>query len=204
MTNNKIKREVYTVGHSTHELDFFIKLITPYKIDTLIDVRSMPASSYNPQYNKEPFTYFLKEKKITYLHFGDEFGARHDEASYLDNNGVVDFEKFRQSYQFQNGIERLDIGISKGHKIVLMCSEGNPLECHRFSMIAVYLESIGITVNHIMKDNTLLTHSDLEKALIKKYEKKLPKPDLFNQNIEIADQLHKAYELHNKEIGWKK
>jgi hypothetical protein len=54
-----------------------------------------------------------------------------------------------------------------------------------------------------MKDNTLLTHSNLEKTLIKKYEKKLPKPDLFNQNIGLEDQLHKAYELHNKEIGWK-
>jgi uncharacterized protein (DUF488 family) len=194
---------VYTVGHSTHELDYFINLLKPYSIDILIDVRSMPASSYNPQYNKEPFSYFLKENNIKYLHFGNEFGARHDDDNYLDKNGVVDFEKYRESYQFQSGIDRLDIGISNGHKIVLMCSEGDPLDCHRFSMISVHLEEIGIGIKHIMKDNTLLSHTELEKELIKKYDRKLPKPDLFNQNIGAKDQLKKAYELHNKEIGWK-
>jgi len=199
----EIERKIFTVGHSNHPLDFFINLILPHKINTLIDVRSMPASSYNPQYNKEPFTLFLKDNNIKYLHFGSEFGARHDEESYLDNNGVVDFEKFRKSYQFQSGIERVDIGISKGYKIVLMCSEGNPLECHRFSMISVYLEEIGIEVNHIMKDSTLLKHSELENDLIKKYKKNLPEEDLFNQNIEVKDKLNKAYKLHNQEIGWK-
>ena len=196
-------RKVYSIGHSTHSLEYFLTLIETHDINTLIDVRSVPASNYNPQFNKESFEYFLKDNGINYMHFRDEFGARQSDSNFLDDSGVLNFDKFRESFQFQQGIERIDIGISKGYKIVLMCSESNPLECHRFSMISVYLESIDIKVNHIMRDGTCKNHSELEKDLLKKYNKKLPKPDLFDQNIDINDQLEVAYKLHNKEIGWK-
>ncbi|MEI9912326.1 MAG: DUF488 domain-containing protein [Bacteroidota bacterium] len=63
------KPVIYTVGHSTHQLDYFIKLLQEYSVNCLVDVRSVPASSYNPQYNKEPLSNFLKKNGITYLHF---------------------------------------------------------------------------------------------------------------------------------------
>jgi uncharacterized protein (DUF488 family) len=198
---NKLK-QVFTIGHSTHQLEYFIKLIKSQKINTLIDIRSMPASKYNPQYNKDSFEYFLQSKGIKYMHFGFEFGARHDDEDFLDDDGMVNFIKFRRSFQFQNGIERLDIGISNGYNIVLMCSEGDPLECHRFSMISVYLEEIGIVVKHIMKDGSMQLHKDLEQGLLEKYSKKLLTPDLFNPNVDTNDQLKQAYKLHNKDIGW--
>ena len=202
MDNSDNIRKVYSIGHSTHPLEYFLTLLEARSINTLIDVRSLPASKYNPQYNKEPFEYFLKNNGVKYLHFRDEFGARQLDSSFLDDTGVVNFDKFRESFQFKQGIERIDLGISKGYNIVLMCSESNPLECHRFSMISVYLESIDINVKHIMKDGTCIDHSELEKDLLKKYDKKLPKPDLFNQDIDINDQLIAAYKLHNKDIGW--
>lgn len=195
-------REVYTVGHSNHPIEYFLELLQSQDINCLIDVRSMPASSYSPQFNKESFENFLKQYGITYMYFGEEFGARHDDQDILDEEGVVNFETFRKSFAFQQGVERVDIGLSKGFKIALMCSEGNPLECHRFSMISVYLEEIGIHVKHILKDKSVKSHTELEKELLEKYKKKIFQLSMFEQNVNEKDPLKHAYKLHNKEIGW--
>ena len=136
------------------------------------------------------------------MHFKDEFGARHENEDVLNEQGQVNFELFRKTFNFQQGIERVDIGASKGFRIALMCSEGNPLECHRFSMIAIHLDEIGFEVKHILKDKTIRTHKELEQDLLKKYLKKLPHPTLFEPNIDKEAKLKEAYKLHNKDIGW--
>jgi uncharacterized protein (DUF488 family) len=193
---------IYTVGHSTHQLDYFLELLKEYGVTCLIDVRSVAASSYNPQYNKEPLTNFLKRNGIQYLHFAEEFGARHNDPDLLDDEGKVDFEKVRKSWAFKNGVERIWQGLDKGFTISLMCSESEPFDCHRFSMVSIALDKDGFDVKHIMKDKTLKTNADLENQLLKKYDKKLPKPDMFNPNISLDDQLKEAYRLKNKEIAF--
>jgi len=193
---------IYTVGHSTHPIEIFLGLLKAYSIGCLIDVRSVAASSYNPQYNKEPLSNFLKANGITYLHFAEEFGARHTDPDLLDEEGKVNFELVRKSWNFKNGIERLWQGIDKGFTIALMCSESEPFDCHRFSMVSIALEKEGFDVKHILKDKTLKTNSQLESQLLKKYEKKIPQPDMFQPNITVEDQLKVAYRLRNKEIAF--
>ena len=163
---------IYTVGHSTHQLDYFLELLKEYGVTCLIDVRSVAASSYNPQYNKEPLTSFLKRNGIQYLHFAEEFGARHNDPDLLDDEGKVDFAKVRKSWAFKNGVERIWQGLDKGFTISLMCSESEPFDCHRFSMVSIALDKDGFDVKHIMKDKTLKTNPDLENKLLKKNEKK--------------------------------
>ena len=193
---------IYTVGHSTHQLDYFLELLKEYGVTCLIDVRSVAASSYNPQYNKEPLTSFLKRNGIQYLHFAEEFGARHNDPDLLDEEGKVDFAKVRKSWAFKNGVERIWQGLDKGFTISLMCSESEPFDCHRFSMVSIALDKDGFDVKHIMKDKTLKTNADLENQLLKKNDKKLPKPDMFNPNVTLDDQLKEAYRLRNKEIAF--
>ena len=193
---------IYTVGHSTHQLDYFLELLKEYGVTCLIDVRSVAASSYNPQYNKEPLTNFLKRNGIQYLHFAEEFGARHTDPDLLDDEGKVDFAKVRKSWAFKNGVERIWLGLDKGFVISLMCSESEPFDCHRFSMVSIALDKDGFDVKHIMKDKSLKTNADLENQLLKKYDKKLPKPDMFNPNVSLDDQLKEAYRLRNKEIAY--
>lgn len=193
---------IYTVGHSTHQLDYFLELLKEYGVTCLIDVRSVAASSYNPQYNKEPLTSFLKRNGIQYLHFAEEFGARHNDPDLLDDEGKVDFAKVRKSWAFKNGVERIWQGLDKGFTISLMCSESEPFDCHRFSMVSIALDKDGFDVKHIMKDKSLKTNADLENQLLKKYDKKLPKPDMFNPNVTLDDQLKEAYRLKNKEIAF--
>jgi uncharacterized protein (DUF488 family) len=197
-----VKPTIYTVGHSTHQLDYFLSLLEEYNINCLIDVRSLPASSYNPKYNQEPLSNFLKNHGITYFHFPEEFGARHADPDLLDEEGKVDFEKVRKSWNFKNGVERLWLGIDKGFITALMCSESDPFDCHRFSMISIALEKDGFQVKHILKDKSLTTNAELEKQLLKKYQKKLPMPDMFNPNVSKDDQMKEAYRLRNKGIAY--
>lgn len=194
---NMEKPIIYTVGHSTHPLDYFLELLKEYSISCLVDVRSVAASSYNPQYNKEALSNFLKNNKISYLHFSEEFGARHTDPDLLDEDGKVDFTKVIQSWNFKKGVERLWQGIEKNFIIVLMCSESEPLECHRFSMISLALEQDGFEVKHILKDKTLKVMEELESQLLKKYDKKIPEPDMFEPDIQRKDQLKVAYRLCN-------
>lgn len=196
------KPVICTVGHSNHKIDYFLELLKTYSINCLIDVRSVAASSYNPQYNKEPLSNFLKNNGINYLHFAEEFGARHTDPDLLDEEGKVDFEKVRKSWLFKNGVERLWLGLDKGFTIALMCSEGEPFDCHRFSMISIALERDGFEVKHILKDKTLKSNAELEKQLLRKYDKKIPKPDIFQTNVSTDDQLKAAYRLRNKEIAY--
>jgi len=200
MRDNKT---IFTIGHSNHDIDFFLELLQSQEINCVVDVRSTPASKYNPQFNQKPLDAFLKNNGITYMHFGQEFGARQTDEKLLDENGCVNFAWFRKTKAFQDGVERIDIGLEKGFKIALMCSEGNPLECHRFSMISGYLEEIGISVQHILKDKSLLSNQGLEEQLLKKFKKKIPQPSLFEPNVDKKAQLKAAYQLHNQWIGWK-
>lgn len=201
--NKKMEAPViYTVGHSTHQIDYFFELLKEHSVNCVIDVRSVAASSYNPQYNKEPLSNFLKNNGIAYLHFAEEFGARHTDPDVLDEEGKVDFEKIRKSWLFKNGVERLWLETDKGSTIALMCSESDPFDCHRFSMISIALKRDGFEVNHILKDKTLKSNAELEKQLLKKYDKKIPKPDMFQTNISADDQLKVAYRLRNKEIAY--
>lgn len=193
---------VYTVGHSTHQLDYFLELLREYGVTCVVDVRSIPASAYNPQYNQGPFKAFLNNHKITYLHFAEEFGARQTDPDLLDNEGKLDFELVRKTRLFKNGLERIWQGVEKNFTIAIMCSESEPLDCHRFSMVSYGLEKDGFDIKHILKDKSIKSNSELEKDLLKKYEKKIPQRNLFEPDITVEDQLKAAYRLKNKEIGY--
>ncbi len=196
------RQVIYTIGHSSHPIEVFLDLLKTFSINCLIDVRSMAASAYNPQYNKVPLSDFLKQNGITYLHFAEEFGARHTDPDLLDDDGKVNFELVRRSWNFKTGVERLWQGIEKGFTIALMCSESEPFDCHRFSMISIALEKEGMEVIHILKDKTTKTNAELENQLLKKYDKKIPKPDMFRPDITLNDQLKEAYRLRNKDIAF--
>lgn len=193
---------IYTIGHSTHQLDYFLELLKIVDINCIVDVRSLPASTYNPQYNQDSFNKFLKNNNITYLHFADEFGARQTDYDLLDNDGKLDFEKVRKTRSFNYGIERIWQGVNQGFRIALMCSESEPLDCHRFSMVSVGLEKDGFDVLHILKDKSVKANLDLEKELLKQFEKKIPQINLFEPDITVEQQLKEAFRLKNKEIGF--
>ena len=156
---------IFTIGHSTDYLDSFIYLLESNKINTLVDVRSIPYSSFANQFNKEQLSVFIKKNKLNYISMGELLGARYQNKELLFEDGKVNFSKVINTKQFQKGIARIETGIKKGYNIALMCSEKNPLQCHRFSLISRFLDQKGYTVNHII-DNNIFSHKLLENNLL--------------------------------------
>lgn len=196
---------LYTIGHSNQTQEEFLSILSTHHIDCVVDVRSVPASKYAPQFNLEELRWFLKHNSIQYLHFGDEFGARRTDC--INQDGQVDFEEAVKTPLFLSGVERLKKGMEKGFHITLMCSEANPLECHRFSLISRFFYDNGMDVQHILKNTELASHLTLEKKMIdeflhsKKYH--LPDIDQLFGTYTPAMQRADAYRLKNKEIGYK-
>ncbi len=191
---------IYTIGHSTHPIEFFLNLIKTHRINCIVDVRSIAASRFNPQYNKKALQNSLTENNILYMHFEKEFGARQTNPAVLNDAGQVDFEKVRQSAEFRNGVVRLKDGIQKGYTIALMCAEAEPLDCHRFGMITPALQESGFDVKHILKDNSSISTAALEAQLLLKFKKKISATDLY---ADTREQLKIAYQLLNVHIGYK-
>jgi hypothetical protein len=129
---------------------------------------------------------------IRYLDFGAEFGARRTEQeAYTDNK--VDFEKVVKLPVFLSGVERISTGINKGFNIALMCTEKNPLDCHRFSLLSNPLSKfLDIDIEHILFDGNIVTQQSLENELL--HDLNLDN-DLFISRDEL---LKSAYDILEK------
>ncbi|MBQ8051494.1 MAG: DUF488 family protein [Bacteroidaceae bacterium] len=199
------RQELYTIGHSNHSLDEFLTLIRRHCINCIVDVRSVPASTHTPQFNQNELIWFLKQHDVQYLHFGNEFGARRTDC--LDSEGLVNFERAINTPAFQKGVERIQHGLLMGYRIALMCSEANPLECHRFSLISRFFHEQGINVLHILKDGKLAAHEMLEKEMIDEllHSKKhlLAEVDQLFGSYTAKEQRRDAYRQKNQEIGFR-
>jgi uncharacterized protein (DUF488 family) len=190
---------IYSIGHSTHPISYFLELLHAYGVNCVVDVRSLPASRFNPQYNKKALARTLEENGIVYHHFGEEFGARQTDPGLLNEEGRVDFQKMRESMKFKKAVAQLKLDTERGSVIALMCSESEPLNCHRFSMISPALHDFEI--RHILKDKSIVSQIQLEEQLLKHFSSQL-QPDIFRPLPNRDDQLRAAYALLNKEIAF--
>ena len=111
--------EIYALGHSNYPFDKFIEILKKYNINCVVDIRAIPYSKYNIQYNKEFFQSNLKRLGYTYIYMADEFGAKRKTRESYNSEGYADFEKVIFEDSFKKGIERLKIGCKKGYRIVL-------------------------------------------------------------------------------------
>lgn len=180
--------EIYTIGHSTHTIEDFIKLLVNNGINSIADVRSSPYSKYSPQFNRDALKLELEKKGIKYVFMGDELGARRSEPGVIEPDGKVNFDKVRKLDAFIKGIERLKTGVEKGFKIAIMCSEKDPFECHRFSLVCYSLKKQGLQIEHILEDGSTLDNNELEKRLLGKV------PDMFKTKEQEIEEGYKAIE----------
>lgn len=193
---------VYTVGHSNHPIEEFLKLLVKHNINCICDVRSMPYSRFTEQYNRENIKEYLSEHNIKYLFFGEEFGARREEKSLL-TDGMVDFEKVAKNEKFIKGINRIEKGLEKGYRIALMCTEKEPIECHRTILVSRNLFLKGMVILHILSDGTAVYHEKIEEELVEKYFPNRNQLSIFDMN-ESIDYLKEAYKKANSDIGYRK
>jgi uncharacterized protein (DUF488 family) len=173
---------IYSVGHSTHTVQDFIKLLKSRGITAIADVRSAPYSRFQPQFNREVLTKSLKESGIEYVFVGDSIGGRSSNEDDYENGRVV-YGRLKKSDNFESGLERVVLGSEK-YQLALMCSEKEPIECHRTLLVGQTLFERGISITHIHGDGTLEKHEDAIQRLLKIF--KLDEPDLFRSDEEIV------------------
>lgn len=195
---------LYTIGHSQHEFGYFSNLLKIYDINYLLDVRSTPYSKYAETYNKELLSSLLSTKGIKYSFMGKFFGARPDNAELYNEEGYLDFEKVSYSDLFIKGIESVDLGLKRGNNIVLMCTEKDPIDCHRAIMVARAFSLRGIDVKHILPNGKYQTQQELDERLLDKYFPDRAQLSIFNYDkvISAEENIKLAYRERNKEIGY--
>ncbi|MFG2093029.1 DUF488 family protein [Streptomyces sp. NPDC048612] len=147
---------VFTVGHSTHSASHFLSLLHKHEVTAVADVRSTPASRFTPHFNRDAVKRSLCEVDIKYAFLGKELGARtKDVTCYVD--GQVQYSRLAQTPDFVSGINRLLKG-AQNERIAIMCTEQEPLECHRCVLVSRALEEHGITIEHIHGDGHIESH----------------------------------------------
>ena len=147
---------VYTVGHSNHSFQQFLTLLKPHSITAVADVRSQPHSRYNPQFDQDTLAKSLRKCGVHYVFLGKELGARVSDPT-LYRDGKAQYELIAKSDNFRAGIERILRGMET-QRIALLCSEKEPLACHRTILIGRHLHSLGLVVRHILHTGSLENH----------------------------------------------
>ena len=196
-----IKIEIYTLGHSNYSFDKFIEILKKYNINCVVDIRAIPYSKYNTQYNKEFFQANLKKLGYTYIYMADEFGAKRRTRNSYNDEGYADFDKVILEEDFKKGIERLKVGCAKNYKIVLLGAMQEPIRCPRAILIKE-----GFNVKHIMHEGDLKTQDELEEQLLEKYfeeRNQLTMDSLLGNAMSREDMIKESYKLANKEIGYR-
>jgi uncharacterized protein (DUF488 family) len=145
---------VFTIGHSTHPLDLFVSILRSFDIDLVVDIRTVPRSRHNPQFNKETLPAGLARHGIGYLHMAGLGGLRKARPDSLNqgwhNASFRGFADYMQTVEFRSNLNEL-IDMRVEHDLVLMCAEVLPWRCHR-SLVADALLVRGVQVHHILKE----------------------------------------------------
>jgi uncharacterized protein (DUF488 family) len=147
---------VLTIGHSTHTREEFIGLLQAHAAARVVDVRTIPRSRHNPQFNKDSLPASLKKAGLGYVHMPGLGGLRHAMADSVNmgwrNASFRGYADYMQTPEFGQNIKEL-IRLAKHEQIAIMCAEAVPWRCHR-SLIADALLVRGIRAENIMS----LTH----------------------------------------------
>ncbi|MEU7748219.1 DUF488 domain-containing protein [Nonomuraea sp. NPDC049158] len=156
-----------TIGHSTHSFSIFLNLLRQHGITAVADVRSIPVSRFTPQFNRDIAKRGLYDAGIKYVFLGKELGARTNDATcYVD--GRVQYRRLAQTSEFASGIKRLLQG-ARTERIAIMCTEQEPLDCHRTVLIARVLAEHGVAIDHIHGDGHAESHTSAMQRLLAKF-----------------------------------
>ncbi|MCS6952009.1 MAG: DUF488 domain-containing protein [Bryobacterales bacterium] len=176
--------KVFTIGHSNHTLEDFLRLLAQHSVTAVADVRSVPMSRLHPQFNRKGMSEALKRAGIAYSFLGKELGGRpRDPSCYV--NGQVQYRLVASTTHFKRGIERILAGARK-YRIALMCAERDPLDCHRGLLVAPTLEKAGVSVLHILADGRIEAHRETMSRLLERFG--FTQDDLFRSREALVEE----------------
>src|SRR5699024_9998666 len=130
-------KDIYTIGHSTHSIEFFIHMLKVAHIEVLADVRALPGSNKFPHFNQENLREYLSAEGIDYVYFPYLTGRRNKSQLFQDelnagwnNQSFHNYADYTLTDSFTNGLDRLE-KVAKEKRTAICCSERHPARCHR-------------------------------------------------------------------------
>ena len=153
---------IFTIGHSTHPIGHFIELLQANRISQLIDIRTIPQSRRNPQYNSDALAASLRAARISYSHMKDLGGLRHPRRDSINlgwrNDSFRGYADYMQSEEFSTAVRRA-IELAHERPTTLMCAEAVPWRCHRSlvsdALVARHIRVLEIISSAKPKEHTL-------------------------------------------------
>jgi uncharacterized protein (DUF488 family) len=142
--------ELYTIGHSNVAAETLVSLLHRHRIEVLVDVRSVPYSRHNPQFNRESLARTMEAAGIAYVYMGRHLGGRPDDPACYEG-GQGEHHLIEVQPWYREAIDRL-VALAGRKSTAVLCAEENPLHCHRHHLIAQTLLRRGVTVWHIRGD----------------------------------------------------
>ncbi len=193
------EHQLFTIGHSNHSIERFMELLRQHGIEVIVDVRSKPASSRNPQFNRELLKASLGEAGIRYLFLGKELGARRSEREAYDGN-VASYERIAKLPAFKDGLDRVKSGVNT-YRVALMCAEKDPIDCHRTLLVCRHLrEVLPGRIQHILANGALEPHGQTERRLLANMGVSADQDDMFVDETEPP--LERAYRKRGLTIAY--
>ena len=152
---------VMTIGHSTRPVKEFIRLLKAHQVKRLVDVRTVPRSRHNPQFNRSDLSPALHSARLHYTYMPGLGGFRHASRDSLNtgwhNASFRGFADYMQTPEFRENLDDLII-LARSEQIAIMCAEAVPWRCHR-SLIADALLARGIEVQEITSAIRIRPHT---------------------------------------------
>jgi uncharacterized protein (DUF488 family) len=152
---------ILTIGHSTRATEDFIDLLRAHGVQLIVDVRTIPRSRRNPQFNEDTLAASLKDSGIDYVRLKELGGLRRPKKDSQNmgwrNESFRGFADYMQTPEFEAGINEL-VRLARDRTVAVMCAEALPWRCHR-SLVADALVVRGIKVEHIMTLKKRTEHS---------------------------------------------
>ncbi len=145
---------IWTLGHSNHSFDDFVCLLANEEIEFVADVRSFPYSRFAPHFNRDHLEVGLRERGVRYVFFGEELGGRPSRDDHYDAEGHALYGAMSQAPSFVAAVDRLVVGSAR-HRIALVCSEGDPQNCHRRLLVGKVLTDRGVELRHILPSGSV-------------------------------------------------
>jgi uncharacterized protein (DUF488 family) len=146
---------IFTIGYGARSLDAFLAVLKDHGIAYLIDVRSAPYSKFKPEFSRNALEAAARASGLTYVYMGDSLGGQPKDTTCYEEGKVL-YDRVKERPFFQEGLARLRRARERELRVVIMCSEGKPEQCHRTVLIGQALADAGIAVTHIDENNELI------------------------------------------------
>ncbi|HEX9159677.1 MAG TPA: DUF488 domain-containing protein [Rhizomicrobium sp.] len=151
---------IFTLGHSTLPIEHFVALLRTYGIEQLVDIRTVPRSRHNPQFNESALAGSLPSENIAYVHMVELGGLRRPRKDSPNagwrNAGFRGYADYMETTAFESALATL-IALSRKARVAIMCAEAVPWRCHR-SLVADALAVRGVPAIEVLSESSWRIH----------------------------------------------